>query len=186
MNWESYKSIAETNQWSAILPEFVLVILALSLLLLDMFGGAKGRGVVGRVTILGLLVLLVLSFTVWRDNLGILNQTTFSGMLFHSDFGQIMRQFFLASSLLTAYLGTVFLKKQGLPGTEFYAITLLVTASLMLLSQSNDFVLLFVALETVTIGFYVLVSYNRDRSNSLEARSTRSTWPLVIGSKVPG
>ncbi len=169
MNWESYKSIAETNQWSAILPEFVLVILALSLLLLDMFGGAKGRGVVGRVTILGLLVLLVLSFTVWRDNLGILNQTTFSGMLFHSDFGQIMRQFFLASSLLTAYLGTVFLKKQGLPGTEFYAITLLVTASLMLLSQSNDFVLLFVALETVTIGFYVLVSYNRDRSNSLEA-----------------
>ena len=39
----------------------------------------------------------------------------------------------------------------------------------MLLSQSNNFVLLFVALETVTIGFYVLVSYNRDRSNSLEA-----------------
>ena len=48
MNWESYKSIADTNQWSAILPEFVLVILALSLLLLDMFGGAKGRSLVGR------------------------------------------------------------------------------------------------------------------------------------------
>lgn len=169
MNWESYKSIADTNLWSAILPEFVLVILALSLLLLDMFGGSKGRGLVGRVTMLGLLVLFVLSLTVLRDNLGYINQTTFSGMLLHSDFGQIMRLFFLASSLLTAYLGSVFLKKQGLPGTEFYAITLLVTASLMLLSQSNNFVLLFVALETVTIGFYVLVSYNRDRSNSLEA-----------------
>lgn len=169
MNWESYKSIADTNLWSAILPEFVLVILALSLLLLDMFGGSKGRGLVGRVTILGLSVLFILILTVLRDNLGILNQTTFSGMLMHSDFGQVMRLFFLASSLLTAYLGSVFLKKQGLPGTEFYAITLLVTASLMLLSQSNNFVLLFVALETVTIGFYVLVSYNRDRSNSLEA-----------------
>lgn len=169
MNWESYKSIADTNQWSAILPEFVLVILALSLLLLDMFGGTKGRGLVGRVAVVGQLVMLVLVFTVWRDNLGFLNQTTFSGMLYHSDFGQTMRLFFLGSSILTAYLGSVFLKKQGLPGTEFYAITLLVTASLMLLSQSNHFVLLFVALETVTIGFYVLVSYNRDRSTSLEA-----------------
>ena len=169
MNWESYRSIAETNQWSAILPEFVLVILALSLLLLDMFGGAKGRSLVGRVAILGQLSMLVLVFTVWNDNLGFLNQTTFSGMLYHSEFGQVMRLFFLGSSVLTAFLGSIFLKKQELPGTEFYAITLLVTASLMLLSQSNHFVLLFVALETVTIGFYVLVSYNRDRSTSLEA-----------------
>ena len=169
MNWESYKSIADTNQWSAILPEVILVVLALSLLLLDMFGGSKGRELVGRVAILGQLVLLVLGFTAFRDNFGILNQTTFNGMLFHSEFGQVMRLFFLVSSLLTAYLGTVFLKKEELPGTEFYAITLLVTASLMLLAQSNHFVLLFVALETVTIGFYVLVSYNRERSNSLEA-----------------
>ena len=139
MNWESYKSIADTNQWSAILPEFILVGLALSLLLLDMFGADKGRNLVGKVAILGQLVLLVLGFTVLRDNLGILNETTFSGMLHHSEFGQIMRLFFLVSSLLTAYLGSVFLKKQGLPGTEFYAISMLVTASLMLLVTTGVF-----------------------------------------------
>lgn len=169
MNWESYKSIADTNQWSAILPEFILVILALSLLLLDMFGGPKARPLIAKVAVLGQVLLLVFGFFLLKDNLGIINQTTFSGMLYHSEFGQVMRLFFLVSSILTSYLGSVFLKRQGLPGTEFHAITLLSSASLMLLAQSNHFVLLFVALETVTIGFYVLVGYNRDWSSSLEA-----------------
>lgn len=159
----------DTNLWSAILPEIILVVLALSLLLLDMFGGRQGPALVGKAAVLGQLVVLVLGFTVLRDNLGMLDQETFAGMLFHSEFGQVMRVFFVVSSLLTSYLGSIFLKQNGIAGTEFYVILLLVTAGLMLLVQSHNFVMLFVALETVTIGFYVLVSYNRDRSNSLEA-----------------
>ncbi|MCZ6672022.1 MAG: NADH-quinone oxidoreductase subunit N [Verrucomicrobia bacterium] len=169
MNWEFHQNVADSNQWSAILPEIGLVVLALSLLLLDMFGGSKGRELVGKVSVFGQLVLLLLGFTVLRNNLGVINQETFAGMLFHSEFGQVMRIFFLVSSVLVSYLGSIFLRKNQLPGTEFYAILLLVTAGLMLLAQSNHFVMLFVALETVTVGFYVLVSYNRDRSNGLEA-----------------
>ena len=48
-----------------------------------------------------------------------------------------------------------------MPRTEFYHIVLVVTAAMMLLAQSNHFVMLFVALETVTIGLYILVSYFR-------------------------
>ncbi|MBH53654.1 MAG: NADH-quinone oxidoreductase subunit N [Opitutaceae bacterium] len=169
MNWESHKILAESNQWSAILPETALVFLALSLLLLDMFGGKPGRELIGRIAVVGQGILIFLSFTLLRNNLGIHNQETFSGMLFHSEFSQVMRIFFLLSSLLTSYLGSIFLKKNQISGTEFYTILLLITAGLMLLAQSNHFIMLFVALETVTIGFYVLVSYNRDKSNSLEA-----------------
>ena len=159
----------DTNLWSAILPEIFLVVLALSLLLVDMFGGSRGRDSIGKIAVIGQAILVILLLTVLRGNLGILNQETFAGMLVHSEFGQVMRLFFLVSSLLTSYLGAVFLKKNQIAGTEFYSILLMVTAGLMLLSQSNHFVMLFVALETVTVGFYVLVSYNRDRSNSLEA-----------------
>ena len=169
MDWEFHQNMADSNLWSAILPEISLVVLALVLLLVDMFAGDKGRAIVPKFAVLGQVVLLILGFTVLRTNLGILNQETFAGMLYHSEFGQIMRLFFMASSLLVSYLGSVFLRKNQLPGTEFYTILLLVTSGLMLLAQSNHFVMLFVALETVTIGFYVLVSYNRDRSNCLEA-----------------
>ena len=39
----------------------------------------------------------------------------------------------------------------------------------MLLVQSRNFVMLFVALETVTVGLYILVSYYRSSATTLEA-----------------
>src|SRR5471030_3475004 len=39
----------------------------------------------------------------------------------------------------------------------------------MLLVQSNHFVMLFVALETMTVGLYILVSYYRSNARTLEA-----------------
>ncbi len=169
MNWSNYQTLSESNQWVVILPEICLVVLALALLLIDIFVGKQGSGLVARVAVMGQLLPVLLAITTFAGKFGQLNQETFAGMLFHSEFGQIMRIFFLVSSILVSYLGGIFLKKNLLPGTEFYSILLMVTAGLMLLAQSNHFVLLFLALETIAVGFYVLVSYNRNRSNGLEA-----------------
>ena len=53
----------------------------------------------------------------------------------------------------------VSLDRKTLPQIEYFHILLVVTAALMLLAQANHFVMLFVALETATVGFYILVSY---------------------------
>lgn len=170
MNWSHYSALSDSHHWAAILPEICLVVLALSLLLIDAFGGRRiDRRLVARVAILGQVVLLLVSLIALAGSDGRLERETFAGMLLHSQFGEIMRFFFLASSIPVTYLGGVFLKKNPLPGTEFYSIWLLVTAGLMLLAQSNHFVMLFVALETVAVGFYVLVGYNRNLSNGLAA-----------------
>ena len=170
MNWTHNFALTASHQWGSILPEICLVVLAMSLLLIDVLGGRRiDRGLVARVAMTGQLLLVLVSLIALFGNEGRLDRETFSGMLLHSQFGQIMRFFFLASSVLVTYLGGIFLKKNPLPGTEFHAIWLLVTAGLMLLAQSNHFVMMFVALETVTVGFYVLVSYNRNLSNGLAA-----------------
>ena len=46
---------------------------------------------------------------------------------------------------------------------------MLATAGLMLLCQSNNFIILFVALETVALAFYPLVAFDRSSEKSLEA-----------------
>jgi NADH-quinone oxidoreductase subunit N len=56
-----------------------------------------------------------------------------------------------------------------MPRVEFYHVLLVVTAAMMLLAQSSHFVMLFVALETLTIGLYILVGYFRTSAASLEA-----------------
>lgn len=161
--------IAQTNRWEFILPELGLAFLAIVLLVVGMFLPRRESDLVGKITLWG--QAFVVGVGLWSYFYLIPSEGTalFGGMLVHSFWGQFMRGFLLLSSILVSYLGSIYLKKQILPHAEFYAISLVATAALMLLVQSHHFVMLFVALETATIGFYVLVSYCRQSSFSLEA-----------------
>ncbi len=52
---------------------------------------------------------------------------------------------------------------------EFYSLPVFTCAGLMFMASAIDFLLIFVALELVTISFYILVSYTRRNPASLEA-----------------
>jgi NADH-quinone oxidoreductase subunit N len=160
-------NIAQSNQWLALTPELLLGVLALMLLMLEMVLPKKEHGAIPLVAIAGQLGVLVGLCINYRT--GYLGMETFGGLLRHSAQGQFMRVFFVLTSILVSALGVIALKRQRLPKIEFFHIVLVVTAAMMLLAQSNHFVMLFVALETITVGFYVLVSYFRNNSLSLEA-----------------
>src|SRR5881628_3901622 len=82
--------------------------------------------------------------------------------------------------------------RSSFPGTqdglgEFFAVPLFACAGLMYLVSAIDFVFIFVALELVTVSFYVLVSFTRRNPTTLEAGtkylvlSALSTAFLVYG-----
>lgn len=169
MSPELLKIAAESNKWAAISPEISLGCLALFLLVLEIFLPKKNHAVIPTLAIVGQLGLL-LGF-MW--NLGgaepFTPHETFNGLLRHTQEGQFMRCFFMLSSILVSILGVIALAKQKMPKIEFFAITMVISAAMMLLAQSNHFVLFFVALETITVGFYILVAYFRTSPLSLEA-----------------
>ncbi len=166
MNLEAVKLAAADNLWGAIFPELMLGCLALALLVLEIVLPKKHHGLIPSVAAAGLLGTLGGHLFRWQDAVG---STTFNGLLQHTEWGQVMRVFFLLAALLVCLLARVSLAKQVMPRVEFYHIVLVVTAAMMLLAQSNHFVMLFVALETLTIGLYILVSYFRTSAASLEA-----------------
>lgn len=167
MNLETLQAAAAANQWSAIYPEIGLGCLALALLVLELVLPKMAHRTIPAVAIVGQLVLL--GVLLANFNSSTLGTVTFNGLLHHSTDGQFLRVFFLLSSVLVCLLGTVSLARRTLPRIEFYHIVLVVSGAMMLLAQSNHFVMLFVALETVTVGFYILVSYFRASPLSLEA-----------------
>jgi NADH-quinone oxidoreductase subunit N len=167
MNLEAVKLAAADNLWVAIWPELALGCIALLLLVLEMVLPKRRHSMIGDVATAGVLATLVSLFINW--NSAALGSTTFSGLLQHSAGGQVMRSFFLLSALLVCLLGRITLAKQRIPRVEFYHIVIVVAAAMMLLAQSNHFVMLFVALETLTIGLYILVAYFRTSTASLEA-----------------
>ncbi len=167
MSTETLQQIAETNSWGSIYPELILGVLALALLALEVILPKFAHGLIPRIAIVGQLV--VLGYILFIDPVGCCSGEFFGGMLSLGPMGQAFRVFFLIASIFVSYLGMVSLANKTLPRIEFFHITLVITASLMLLAQANHFVMLFVALETATVGFYVLVSYYRNSALSLEA-----------------
>jgi len=167
MTTDYLKGVADSNLWWAIGPEMILAIAALGLLALEILLPRKDHRFIPLVAILAqvmVLVAVVLNFhTAW------MGESLFGGLIQLSPLGQVARVFFLVASLLVSFLGTVCLPRTKVPRIEFYHIVMIVTAAMMLLVQSNHFVMFFVALETVTIGFYILVSYFRDSDLTLEA-----------------
>ncbi|MDP3072786.1 MAG: NADH-quinone oxidoreductase subunit N [Opitutaceae bacterium] len=167
MTLEAVKAAAESNVWTAIFPELMLGCIALLLLALEIMLPKRLHSLIPDLAAAGLLGTLI-GFLVNWDSASV-GTTTFNGLLIHSPTGQFMRAFFLLAAFFVCLLGRIALAKQRMPRVEFFHIVLVVTAAMMLLAQSNHFVTLFVALETLTIGLYILVAYHRTSTASLEA-----------------
>ena len=161
------QNLAANNLWSAITPEIMLGVLALALLVIELLFPKRQHQMVPVAALVGLLCVLGNVLATFHNPY--VGTETFNGLLRHTRDGQIMRIFFLLAAVMVCLLARVSLVKQATPRVEFYHIVLVVTAGMMLLAQSNNLLLLFVTLETVTIGLYILVSYYRNNSLTLEA-----------------
>jgi len=166
MDISALQHAAAGNAWGAIWPEISLACLALALLVVDLVLPRRGAGLVPNLAILGQVVLL--GIMACRANTLVAGET-FNGLLRLGRIAAAMRFFFVLSSLLVCILGRIHLARSTMPRVEFYHIVLVVAAAMMLLAESCHFLMLFVALETVTVGLYVLVSYGRTSALTLEA-----------------
>ncbi|HUZ06050.1 MAG TPA: NADH-quinone oxidoreductase subunit N, partial [Candidatus Paceibacterota bacterium] len=78
------------------------------------------------------------------------------------------KRFFLVAAILVLFLSAEF--SDRLVGiSEYYSLVLFALAGMLFAASSNDFAMLFVSIELITITFYVLTSFQRGRLVSLEA-----------------
>jgi NADH-quinone oxidoreductase subunit N len=67
------------------------------------------------------------------------------------------------------FIAAEFSSRIAAAASEYYSLILFALAGMLLAASANDFVMLFVSLELITITFYVLVSFQRSQIASLEA-----------------
>jgi NADH-quinone oxidoreductase subunit N len=175
MDFHAFQFISDTNQWLVLWPEITLGLVALLLLVLELLLPKARHDVIPRVAVFSqLLVLIGLLWSLAQSGLdpytsSVTENSFFDGLIVLTPLGDAGRVFILLTSLVVCHFARLYFQRQTLPQVEFYHIVLVVTAAMMLLVQSAQFVMLFVALETVTVGFYVLVAYCRTSPLSLEA-----------------
>ncbi|HMO66445.1 MAG TPA: proton-conducting transporter membrane subunit, partial [Verrucomicrobiota bacterium] len=79
------------------------------------------------------------------------------------------KRFFLLAAALVLLVSVEFSGKLKAGAAEFYALTLFALVGMLFAASANNFAMLFVAIELITVTFYVLTSYQRNRLASLEA-----------------
>jgi NADH-quinone oxidoreductase subunit N len=72
----------------------------------------------------------------------------------------------LALSALVAHDWAI---RERVQGAEFHILALTSTAGAVLMTQANDLIVIFLGLEILSIGLYVLVAFDRHRATSAEA-----------------
>jgi NADH-quinone oxidoreductase subunit N len=144
-------------------PEILLTVWAMALLLLEAFLGLSSRQV-ALLAYAGIFVAAIETLLFGTT------ATLFWGGLCKWDgAAKFFDLFFLAVVALVIWLGEEVQEPMPHGGGEFVVLPLFTTVGLMLLASANDFMLLFVALELVTISFYILVAYRRRSLVALEA-----------------
>ena len=76
---------------------------------------------------------------------------------------------FLGAAILVILMAVEFADRIRAGIAEFYALILMALAGMMFSASANDFIMVFVSLELITVSFYILVSFQRARMASLEA-----------------
>lgn len=159
----------DSHMWVKLWPELSLALIGLVTLMGGAFANAQDqRRLYGGSLFLGAVVVGLL-FTSFTGSAGE-EELFFAGMLRQDGWTQSMRLLLASAGVLTCFLGWQQVKgRQDLPRMEYAFFTYISTAALMLLSQAQHFLMLFVALETAALGFILMIAYERGREHSLEA-----------------
>jgi NADH-quinone oxidoreductase subunit N len=150
--------------YSTIWPLIFLTIWACILLLVDLFIPKERKGITALLSVLGLA--LTLGFTLAQIGQGI---TGFKGMVVLDGFSVFVNSLLLVSGLLGIALAYGYVKRMGLERGEYYTLLLFSVTGMMLMAQAADLIVVFLALELLSIPLYVLAAFARPRVESEEA-----------------
>lgn len=95
--------------------------------------------------------------------------TGFGGMVKADGFAVFLNVIFLVTGALTVLLALGYLPRTGLERGEFYVLLMFTVGGMMLMAQAADLVIVFLALEMLSIPLYILSGFARPRLSSEES-----------------
>jgi NADH-quinone oxidoreductase subunit N len=152
---------------SFITLEVCVIALGTILMLADFWMPAERKKFAGYATVAALAGLLLISL----GGAGVCSVfgTAFNGAFVEDALALFFKRFFLIAAILVLFMSAEFSDRIAAGVSEYYSLIVFALAGMLFAASSNDFVMLFVSIELITITFYVLVSFQRGKITSLEA-----------------
>jgi NADH-quinone oxidoreductase subunit N len=160
-----FEFASHAEYWVALMPEAIVALTAIAVLMGDVFTreGDDQREWALTATVFGLITAIV------GNGLLANSVSVPDAILVVDGMRWVANNVILGGTLLVLIYAGPYLDREQLPRGDFYGLVLLAAVGMMLLVAAQDLILLFVALELMSIAVYVLTGYDRRNPRSSEA-----------------
>ena len=157
----------DKTSWIAIYPEAVLLVMACGILLLDLFVKTPRRTVTYVMTLLTLATVAVLNglYATGGETL-----YGFGRMVVSDPMGHWLKCFAAVAVAVTMVYSRPYAFDRGmLRGGEMFTLSMFALLGMSVMISGNNFLVIYLGLELLTLSSYALVALRRDHADSTEA-----------------
>jgi NADH-quinone oxidoreductase subunit N len=151
------------STFDAIVPMLCVMLAALAAMGAEAFRARDERMPIGGLGIVGLIGAAVSAMLLWNRN------TASFGVIVADNFGLFVTVILVIVGILTIMFSSQVVEREGIPKGEYYALLLFSLVGMIMMATANDLLVIFIALEILSLAVYVLTGIRRDNAHGTEA-----------------
>ena len=151
------------NNFAATIPILIVVLSAIAAMLAEAIRHPGERMYIAGFGLIGLVGALVASCFLWNTD------AVSFGVVRADNFALFINIILCIIGILTMVFSHEVVEREGLPAGEYYALTLFAISGMMLMASATDLLVIFLALEVMSLAVYVLTGLRRESAAGAEA-----------------
>lgn len=155
----------QPDDFPTIFPLILLTTWACVLLLVDLFIPKQNKGWTALLAAVGLAITLGLTLVSAASP----SIVGFNHMVVRDGFSTFLNALFLIIGLLGISVGYGYIRRMNIERGEYYSLLLFSVTGMMLMAQATDLIVVFLALELLSIPLYVMAALAYPKTDSEEA-----------------
>ncbi|HCJ86389.1 MAG TPA: hypothetical protein DHV80_07500 [Acidimicrobiaceae bacterium] len=162
--------VGPSVNWWALLPQIILLGAALAVLLVSALAPQRASTVFATVTTLCAAVTsFVVALGLWSDVKADGPSSSIASAFGVDGFSIFFTVLILIGLATTALLSHGYLDREEMDPPEFHALLLCSAAGAIVMASANDLIVMFLGLEALSIGIYVMIAMHHRRSEARES-----------------
>ena len=151
------------TEFAAIIPIVIVVLSAIAAMLAEAFRQPGERMPIAGLGLIGLVGAALASVFLWDAD-----RTSF-GVVRADNFALFVNMVLCVVGVLTMMFSDEVVDREQIPPGEYYALTLFAISGMMLMAAAIDLLVIFLALEILSLAVYVLTGIRRASAAGAEA-----------------
>jgi NADH-quinone oxidoreductase subunit N len=151
------------SSYAAIVPIVCVWLGGVAAMLAEAYRAPGERMPIGGLGVIGLIASAATALLLWGKG------AQSFGVVTADNFGLFVTLILALVGVLTIALSAQVIERDGIPAGEYYALTLFGLGGMMLMALANDLLVIFIALEILSLAVYILTAIRRDSRAGSEA-----------------